>query len=162
MGGSCWGNGFNLTWKSVSSINCDFAIRSFGAYADRWIYTSTCICIFYNTHLYGELTLDGWLMVLFNIFWLIIECYRYDLSYKLLSGRNWPINPGWKVFTGSHPECLSCDTPSDPNTMPPLIQSHDGMTRSPSTRSQTANKHTETECLSLCLSRPVFTKKGRM
>lgn len=31
----------------------------------------------------------------------------------------------------------------------------------PRTRSQTANKHIETECLSLCLSRPVFTKKRK-
>lgn len=45
---------------------------------------------------------------------------------------------------GSEFSCLSCDTPSDPNTMPPLIQAHDGLKRLPPTRSQTVNKHIAT------------------
>lgn len=57
---------------------------------------------------------------------------------------------------------LSCDTPGGLNTMPPLIQSHDGLKRLPPTGSQTVNKHIATWCLSLCVSHPVFTKKGRM
>lgn len=54
-----------------------------------------------------------------------------------------------------------CETPSDPNTMPPLIQSHDGISPSPRLHSQTVNKHIAMERLSLCVSHPVFTKKRK-
>lgn len=81
---------------------------------------------------------------------LIIYQYPHDEKFSKA--------PMLKVLIS---ECLSCDPPSDPNTMPPLIQSYDGITPLPPPPVLRLRINTSRRSVCPCLSRPVFTKKRK-